>query len=92
MNERQYRAVRALRDDQAAIRTAAGRVRDPGPEGPIAGLGDAGTAELLAGLLDVLADGLDRVPGEVRRHTARVAQEMGGAPMGQPSVRRTRRR
>lgn len=64
----------------------------PDRGGPTAGLGDPRITGLLGELLDVLADGLDRVPAEVRRHTARVAREMGGAPMDQPSVRRSRRR
>lgn len=92
MNERQRRAWQQLRDDQAVVRAAARRLRDPVVYGDWAGLDDPRTAELLAGLLDYVADELEHVCSASRHATLHACRDLVGDRMDQPTIRRTRRR
>jgi hypothetical protein len=49
-------------------------------------------AELLGSFLDSAAEHLDVMDGQLRAHVVRVAAELVGRPMDQPTIRRTRRR
>lgn len=90
--EREYRRLDQLRADQAVIRAAAEHVRREPERGTTAALSEPHVAEACGELLDLFADGLDGFDDQLRRHVARVARELTGAPMDQPTRRRTRRR
>ncbi len=92
MNEREYRRLDQLRADQTVIRAAAEQVRGEPARGTTAALSEPHVAECCGELLDLFAENLDRLDDQLRRHIARVARELTGAPMDEPTRRRTRRR
>ena len=91
MNQRQLEQTELLRAEQAALRAAAAWVRDQAGA-TMAGLTEDRVASACGAVLDLLSEKLDTLPAQVRRHTVRIARELTGDPMDQPTTRRTRRR
>lgn len=92
MNQRERRALEQLHTDQALVREAADVVRAAPTEQRRAVLSEPVAAELLATVLELIADWLEEMDRQLRAHVVRVAGELVGHPMDRPSVRRTRRK
>lgn len=92
LTARSQHQLEQLRHDQYLIRAAAAWIREQPALGTVAALSDRATAALCADLLEHLAEVCDRLDPPCREHLIRVAQELLGDSMEQPSVRRTRRR
>lgn len=89
MNQRDRRRVEQLRGDRADVAAAAAWAQAQ-TDGDLAALSDPRVAAACGSLLGFLAENLDIIPDDIRRHTGRIARELIGQPMDRPTVRRTR--